>query len=110
MTTTSSPLIENLNTRLSSAAATHRVPGASIALYAGETLHEAACGVVNVDTGVAVSQTVWKRHGKDSREWRRNGTTGPDVQGLRPNPTGLIGIRYGNIKVSGLEIAGKCLH
>lgn len=45
-------LAQNLSARLSAAAATHRVPGASIALYAGETLHEAACGVVNVDTGV----------------------------------------------------------
>ena len=52
MTENPPPLVQNMSTRLSAAAATHRVPGASIALHAGEILHEAACGVVNVDTGV----------------------------------------------------------
>jgi CubicO group peptidase (beta-lactamase class C family) len=41
-----------LGARLKAAIAKHRVPGASIALYAGETLHEAAAGVLNNDTGV----------------------------------------------------------
>ncbi len=42
----------DLGARFKAAIAKHRVPGASVALYAGERLHEAAAGILNNDTGV----------------------------------------------------------
>lgn len=41
-----------LDAQLRAAIAKYRVPGASIAVFSGETLHEAAAGVLNVETGV----------------------------------------------------------
>lgn len=52
MTSNVNDLAWSLDKRLKAAIAKHRVPGASLALYVGDTLHEAAAGVVNADTGV----------------------------------------------------------
>lgn len=49
-----------LEERLKAALGKYRVPGASIAVFADETLSEAACGVLNVDTGVeATTQSLF---------------------------------------------------
>ena len=45
-------LDSELQQRLADALKRHRVPGASLAILAGETLREGAAGVVNVRTGV----------------------------------------------------------
>ena len=42
----------DLQARLKASIAKYRVPGASVAVFADETLHEAAAGILNVETGV----------------------------------------------------------
>jgi CubicO group peptidase (beta-lactamase class C family) len=42
----------DLRARLRTAIGTYGVPGASIAVFRGETLHEAAAGILNAETGV----------------------------------------------------------
>jgi len=50
----------DLDAKLKGASVKYRVPGASIAVFAGETLHEAAAGILNVETGVeATTQSLF---------------------------------------------------
>ncbi len=60
MTTTTYGLSWELEEKLKAAIAKYRVPGASLAVYAGETLHEAAAGILNIETGVeATTQSLF---------------------------------------------------
>ena len=50
----------DLDAKLKDASAKYRVPGASIAVFAGDALYEAAAGVLNIETGVeATTQSLF---------------------------------------------------
>ena len=60
MTATAPGLSWELDEKLKAAIARYRVPGASLAVYAAETLHEAAAGILNLETGVeATTQSLF---------------------------------------------------
>jgi CubicO group peptidase (beta-lactamase class C family) len=59
-TMTTRDLSWDLNETLKAAIGKYRVPGASVAVYAGERLTEAAAGVLNIETGVeATTQSLF---------------------------------------------------